>query len=343
MARNANEIEFGVELETLCPPNMVSANRIRIGGYHGGIEINPYSPEVPRGWKAERDGSIHSTRNSTRDYLPCEIVSPILKGEDGIRQVVQVCRWLTANGFLPNYTCGIHVTVGLENGFACDVKAVERVIYQAAFHERCLFASTGTTTRETGRLQGWNPCAPIGQTWGPFFASNNVRRVSDLAAIGGTYLGSLRRYRSLNLNNLTSGRAPVIEFRCFAGSTSDVKVLAHIFTCLALVQKGEMTKKRPAWNAGEVTSASLAHRKSGAGLTALTRFFYNTGWTKGRCKVNGRAFTFGHFDANGEGVEVPSLKEIKKEMGRLARKYDKRCKAEGLHHPAPETPPAPTN
>ncbi len=61
-------------------------------------------PYLPAGWKAERDGSI-ATRG---DGQPCEIVSPILQGAEGLAEVLEVLRTLEAKGHRVNASCGVH-------------------------------------------------------------------------------------------------------------------------------------------------------------------------------------------------------------------------------------------
>ena len=75
---NANEMTFGVEIETVAPNSAVENDGLRIGAYHHGIQV----PYLPEGWKAERDGSI-DTRGGGQ---ACEIVSPILRGAEGLAQ-----------------------------------------------------------------------------------------------------------------------------------------------------------------------------------------------------------------------------------------------------------------
>jgi hypothetical protein len=80
---NATEWKYGVELESIAPDSAVQNDGLRIGPYRHGIQV----PFLPAGWKAECDGSIDNSAGGHR----CEIVSPILQGEDGLRQVIEVC------------------------------------------------------------------------------------------------------------------------------------------------------------------------------------------------------------------------------------------------------------
>src|SRR5947209_4111933 len=83
MSINVNDLTFGVELEVTLPYGTCP-----VGGYHSGVQV----PQLPTGWKAERDCSIQPGAG----YMAAEIVSPILKGADGLRQLKAVCDWLNS-------------------------------------------------------------------------------------------------------------------------------------------------------------------------------------------------------------------------------------------------------
>jgi hypothetical protein len=71
-AINVNDPTFGVELEVTLP-----VGTCPVGGYHAGVQV----PQLPAGWKAERDSSI----SAGAGYMAAETVSPVLKGADGLR------------------------------------------------------------------------------------------------------------------------------------------------------------------------------------------------------------------------------------------------------------------
>ncbi len=77
-SQKAEGYSFGVELELLLPQTAINELGIRIGGYHAGY---PLPAPFPAGWTAERDGSLHTSRQG---YVPVEIVSPVLRGRAGI-------------------------------------------------------------------------------------------------------------------------------------------------------------------------------------------------------------------------------------------------------------------
>lgn len=97
---NANNMTFGIEIETIAPDSAVQNDGLRIGMYHHGIQV----PYLPEGWKAECDRSIDASRGGHA----CEIVSPVLRGAEGLAQVAEVVRTLEAKGHRVNITCGVH-------------------------------------------------------------------------------------------------------------------------------------------------------------------------------------------------------------------------------------------
>jgi hypothetical protein len=170
-----------------------------------------------------------------------------------------------------------------------DRVAVEKLITLVSNFEKAIFASTGTMNRERGR-------------W-----CNSVQRYGD--AINAIQGSQRSRYHVLNL--ATHGK-PTVEFRAFSATLNAIKLASYVRLCLALVERAITAKRTTNWTAKEVKDSSPIHR-DGAGQTALTRLFYQLGWIKGR-----QPHTHGDLNAAG----VPSLKQSKRELMRLARQYD---------------------
>jgi hypothetical protein len=280
---NVNDMTFGVEIETTIPVGAVP-----VGGYHAGRQIEG----LPAGWKAERDCSI----SCPVGHEACEVVSPILKGSDGIKQVKQVCDWLNAIGAKVNRSTGFHVHVG----WSGDPEALKRLTHYVSNFEKALFASTGTHTREEG-----NFCRPIRES------VDYTRRFRDGQAEGLPY----NRYHVLNLTNLREGGRNTVEFRVFSGTTNATKALGYVRLCLGIVEKALKASRPPMWVGKKPVETSPIHRKGGEGQTELTRLMYGLGWTKGR-----ESRAFGEIEAEG----CPTVADSKAELMRLARKYDER-------------------
>lgn len=278
---NVNDMTFGCEFEIVLPASV----DIRIGGYHSGIQV----AGLPDGWNAQGDGSIRSRRG----WQAVEIVSPVLRGTDGIQQVRKVCEWFRSVGARVNQSCGFHVHVGW-NG---DDAALGRLVHLVSANEQALFAASGTKNRERGSY-----CQPIR---------------NDSAFIGmfrdGQRRGLTNRYHSLNITNLSSASKKTVELRVFSGTVNAGKAVAYIQLALGMVQKSLLMKRLTKWIPKPTAPTSPIFRKGGDGQTALTRLFYSLGWTKGR-----ESFTYGNVEADG----APSIADSKKTLMRLARKYD---------------------
>jgi hypothetical protein len=279
---NANEITFGIEIETLAPQSAVDAG-LQIGSYHRGIQV----PYLPAGWKAERDGSVHATNGTG---LSCEIVSPVRRGAHGLAQVAEVARALAAHGHQVNSTCGVHVHIGWSRGL--PAAALARLVTIVAYVERGLYAITGTKNRERSR---W--CGGVRKYGCDKDAKPNLDR---------------DRYHALNLTNLAHGTRETVEFRVFSGSLNPVKLIGWIQVCLGLVERAVNGKRTPTWQPKPVTGG---WRKAGEGQSETERLLGYLAWGAGYARLhNGHQFGW-ISDAINQG-------EVKAEFRRLAKKYD---------------------
>jgi hypothetical protein len=86
----------------------------------------------------------------------------------------------------------------------------------------------------------------------------------------------------------------------------------YVRMCVGLVERAMRAKKTTDWTAKRPKDSSPIHR-SGEGQTAVTRPFYQLGWTKGRQP---------HVHGDLKGQNIPGLIRGKKELVQLARKYD---------------------
>jgi len=285
MTNAIENIHFGIELETTIPTNC----DVTIGRYHGGLPV----AWLPAGWKAERDGSISTSRIG---HQGCEFVSPKLKGSAGIAEACKAAEAIDARGGRVNKTCGMHVTVE----WTGDAKALARLITLVANHEKGLYASTGTHTRESAPHRG-------GASWCKGLKQYGDRNRAE-------QLAKSDRYHALNLNHLAYG-SNRIEFRLFAGTLNPVKVAAAIQLCLALVELALNSKRCQSWDYdyNPAKPGPWGGQERGEGEREMRRLFYRLGWIKGH-------------QSKRHGLEVidgmPTMKEIRKELTRLAKKYD---------------------
>jgi len=281
---NASELTFGIEFETTMP-----AGSVTVGGYSSGAAV----AWLPEGWKAKGDGSIRAGRGR----VGCEFVSPVLKGADGVRQVLEVLTALKARGASVNDSTGLHIHVG---GFDMSEQNIARLTTLVANFESAIYATTGTDARERSR---WCQSVARHGSFDAAFRGNGN-------GYGGPVVQS--RYHVLNLTNLGRADKRTVEFRAFSGTLNPVKVCGYIHLCLGLVERALKAKRKTNWAAKAVKESSPIHR-SGEGQTALTRLFYQLGWIKGRTQ-----FCYGDVTAAG----APTHKSMKRQMMKLAKQYD---------------------
>lgn len=278
---------FGVELEITLPSPMRAG--LTIGHRHNGIQV----PGLPTGWTAEGDGSIRARGGR----FGVEIVSPVLRGADGIRQIIEVCRVLNDWGAKVNDSCGFHVHVGFDRA---NTDGLKRVVHLVSHAQEGIYAATGTKRRERAQ---W--CREVRESF------RNLVYSGTPASLGSA---AYNRYHVLNVSNLVSGAKPTIEFRAFGGTTNAGKIIAYVRLCLAIVERALTETRLAAYDPKPLSPKSPIARK-GAGSTAITRVLYNLGWIKGR---RNRAY-----GALADGVEgIPTIQDSKGELRRLAKKYD---------------------
>jgi hypothetical protein len=241
---NANEMTFGIEIETHMPAGSVAP------GSHGeGRQVD----WLPAGWLADEDPSIivpHSGR------VKCEFVSPVLKGAEGLRQLCEVVAEIKRRGGQVNASCGTHVHVGYDKA---NTPAVGRLISLVANHEKALYAATGTHSRERGigSRFGTNWCKSVKQYGNKKNAAERARR---------------DRYHLLNLSTYK----PTVEFRVFGGSLNAVKLAAYVRLCVGLCEKSLVSKTQASWN----KRGNAAADQTRVGQAELTRLFVRLGWTQ---------------------------------------------------------------
>lgn len=278
---NASEMTFGVETETVAPDSAIQNDGLRIGSYHHGIQV----PYLPTGWKAERDGSINNSAGGHQ----CEIVSPVLRGAEGLAQVAEVVRTLEAKGHRVNASCGVHVHIGWKRDLPAE--ALARLVTIVAYCERGLYAITGTKSRERGIYCG-----------GVRKYGNEKDAKPALDA---------RRYHVLNLTNLANGTRETVEFRVFSGTLSPTKLLGWIQVCLGLVERAQNGKRSPKWTPAPLKGG---WKKAGEGASEAERLMGYLAWGAGYARLHGCQY--------GWISDAIPQDQVKTEFRRLAAKYD---------------------
>lgn len=284
---NANQIAFGIEIETTLP----NSDATPIGGYHRGLPV----AWLPPGWKAERDSSIRPRGPGRKG---CEFVSPKLRGWEGLQQVLQAVREIRQRGGRVNESCGIHISVQFDG----DAAALARLISLVANHEKGIYASTGTKRRER---------TIYAKKIKTYRNHNDAKQRCERD-----------RYHLLNLTHLARGTNR-LEFRAFAGSLNETKIAGYVQMCLGLVELALNTRRCSDWDytKREGTRSCWDRPGAGEGETELNRLFYRLGWTKGWYKGPLRDKRYGELQ-NSDG-QVPDWRAVKVKLLQMAAKYDR--------------------
>ena len=93
-----NKRTFGIEIELEHNDSYAMKLALRTAGI--ACEVEGYNHHNRPHWKITIDVSV---RNGY------ELVSPILKGEEGLEEIRRVCEVLNTQGATINHTCGLHV------------------------------------------------------------------------------------------------------------------------------------------------------------------------------------------------------------------------------------------
>lgn len=279
---NINEVFFGVELETVVAIETVDREQMRVGTYHHGIQV----PFLPTGWTAESDSSIWSPPGKRG----CEIVSPKLKGIEGLKEVITVTKILAEKGFSVNGSTGCHISCFWDRNNPSEL--LSKLISVTAYSEKALYAVTGTHSRENGHY-----CNGVQKFGNPKEAKKSM---------------DISRYTLLNLTNLQCG-CDRVEFRVFSGSVNGKKIASWIMICLGLIERAMTTKRLPSW---EAKPAVGGWAKKGRGASECERLLGFLGWSDGYRRLKGKSFGWIAND------DVITEAEVKNELRRLAKKYD---------------------
>ena len=305
------DFTVGAEIETFMPQALINSSGVTVGGYHRGIDapdsFPKYNGEIITSdkWNLQHDGSIY-TRAANKKGV--EVVSPPMKGDQGLKSIHDMMKFLSDNGCSVNRSTGLHIHIGLQSvtkkAKADDVVAFLAQLNKYVFNMQYgLYAQTGTN-RDAGR---W--CAPI---------SRNDRSISRLITADNkpkgqktledfaNVTGNATRYKGINITNLRRGLdAPTstIEFRFPAGTLNFDKVMMHIISIgflIRLAWKNRHVKRdsmtwelnkpyhRDPINKGVKTFKALESkiRKSKAGRlmfvdSAMCKAFADQAFTKG--------------------------------------------------------------
>ena len=205
---------FGIEIECVGLSRSQAVRALRDAGINAVDE--GYTHAVTTHWKVVSDSSLVDASGQT-----CEVVSPIMRGQDGLAEVARVMDALRAAGATVNRSCGMHVHIGAND---LDAAAVYRVVANYTKNQQAIDTVHPASRRSTNG----------GTLYEPYRAyeinsiESNVRSGADKAHLYSD------RYKTVNLCSLR--KYGTIEFRQHAGSLNGEKAAAWVQFVMAMVE-----------------------------------------------------------------------------------------------------------
>jgi len=254
--------KFGIEIETTMTDTWTGNNDI--GDYHNGEPVYDAPVFNDRRWLAEHDSSIR-TRSYSREGV--EFVSPILVGNEGLRNAVDFVQWLRSHNARVNSSCGLHIHIGIDSvlgrgaSTAKIVTFLTKVAHLTYRWQDALYAQTGT------RRDRNHYCERIRDEsgWVLSVREEQQKPTSDKCRHR-TPLNRLQRYAPVNLQNM-NGKG-TIEFRAFAGTLNHYKLMHHLWSVFSIVHnaKRNLNNTNYRWE-----------QKSINGVDSLKWFYHHLG------------------------------------------------------------------
>jgi hypothetical protein len=221
---------FGVELECYLPASVsrhMAAQAITAAGVP--CVEQSYGHAVPTTWKVVTDGSLNDRTTGS------EFVSPILTGDEGMRQTKIVCDTLTALGATVNRSTGLHVHIGVRGQ---PISFFRRLFALYAHYEDVIdsvmpVSRRGNENRYIRSLKG--------KDYRSATTVEGIARIFERAA------GQLSaRYHKLNI--MAYARQGTVEFRQHSGTVDAKKVLHWITFCQQMVAYAAKPEAAPTVN-----------------------------------------------------------------------------------------------
>lgn len=202
--------KFGIEIEFVGAERRAVERALRAAGIDAQVE--GYNHRTSAHWKIVTDASL-----SHRSGMTGELVSPILQGEDGFRQLETVCTVLNAiPGCTVNRTCGLHVHLDCRDMTAPEIA---KVWERYATYEDQIDLVMPQSRRGQAR---W--CRSVKEYKDHMKRYDNKRDQAH----------SMNRYHKVNLTNIASRGA--MEFRQHSGTTEFRKIANWVCFLMQFVE-----------------------------------------------------------------------------------------------------------
>ena len=212
-----NQRTFGVEIEFFLgriKRRGAYADEVAQAVREQGIEcyVEGYNHRTRPHWKIVTDCSV--------SYEGLEIVSPVLKGQDGFNQLEKVLKALNQVGAKVDRTCGIHVHHDA-NDFS--LRTFKNLYGMYARYEDCIDELVAKSRRGSNNRYCQSP-------------RTNLERLQNAKSVD-EIISRVYPSRYIKLNCQSFRRHGTIEFRQHGGSTEYQKILSWIVLTQMMVER----------------------------------------------------------------------------------------------------------
>ncbi|MCC8153997.1 MAG: amidoligase family protein [Tannerellaceae bacterium] len=208
--------KFGVEIEAY---NCLQSTVIRALREEG-IEVRSesYNHTTRPHWKIVSDSSLRGNRTF-------ELVSPILEGEAGLKELKKVCIILEAQGVKVNSSCGLHIHFDAAN-FALQTWKNVALTYK---NIESVIDSFMPSSRRDNRY-----CRAL--------RAVSTQKIQNATSIQQLQASAFSNDRYYKINTMSYNRHKTIEFRQHAGSVNHEKITNWILFLNGLVTFAEQQR-----------------------------------------------------------------------------------------------------
>lgn len=219
--------QFGVEIEFFgTGSKRILMNKLRAKGIE--VQNERYNHQLRTHWKITTDSSINPSRGTGM-----EIVSPILKGADGLDQLKRVCEALREWGGLINKSCGLHIHFDAAH---LQLQAWKNLYKNYILGEGTIDSMMPNSRRANNNTYCKSLLARLGTK------SNAFREIDRAINVEGISKAIANRSRYHKINAESFFRHKTVEFRQHSGTINYDKISNWIFFLHGMVSYSEKGK-----------------------------------------------------------------------------------------------------
>lgn len=189
--------KFGIEIEAYNCTREKLASELRAAGID--VAVEGYNHTTRNHWKLVTDASL--TGNNT-----FELVSPVLEGEAGLKELEKVCWVLEFCDVKVNDSCGLHIHMDAAD---FDLQTWKNLALSYKHLERIIDSFMPQSRRQNYYCKGLSSISAVD--------IQAAQSINDLQAAFGN-----NRYRKVNLEAYARHRT--VEFRQHSGTTNFTKM-----------------------------------------------------------------------------------------------------------------------